>query len=104
MSYPLRRINRSGLLDLDTFAARARLHPQLVRRFITLGLLDGRPDSAGQLWLTPGQLATVARMQRLRSSFGLNYAAVGLVLDLLDRIDELEVQLRRARHGPSRSG
>ena len=33
----------------------------------------------------------MARIQRLRSGLGLNYAALGLVLDLLDRIAELEM-------------
>jgi hypothetical protein len=32
----------------------------------------------------------VARVQRLHFGLSLNYAAIGLVLDLLDRIDELE--------------
>jgi hypothetical protein len=33
-------------------------------------------------------------MQRLRTGLALNYAAMGLVLDLLDRIDSLEEALR----------
>jgi hypothetical protein len=38
-------------------------------------------------------------MQRLRAGFALNYAALGLVADLLDRIAALEEALRRARRG-----
>jgi hypothetical protein len=49
------------------------------------------------LWFAPGQLAVVARIQRLRAGLGLNYASIGLVLDLLDRITALEAALRRAR-------
>jgi hypothetical protein len=33
----------------------------------------------------------------LRAALPLNYAAIGLVLDLLDRIDVLEAQARLAR-------
>jgi hypothetical protein len=103
MSYPLMRRRRIELLDLNTFAGRARLHPELVRRLVTLGLLEAHRDAADELWLAPAELATVARIQRLRAGFSLNYAAVGLVLDLLDRIDELEAALRRARRpaGPT---
>jgi hypothetical protein len=36
-------------------------------------------------------------MQRLRAGFALNYAAIGLVTDLLDRIAVLEVALRAAQ-------
>jgi hypothetical protein len=42
-------------------------------------------------------LAVIARVQRLRTGLGLNYAAIGLVLDLLDRIDELEMKSRSRR-------
>jgi hypothetical protein len=100
MSYPLVRRARGQLLDLDTFAARARLHPDLVRRLIALGLLEAERDPAGHPWLPPTELATVARIQRLRAGFSLNFAAVGLVLDLLDRIEELETALRRAARHP----
>jgi chaperone modulatory protein CbpM len=74
-------------LDIDAFAAACRLHPELVRRFVALGLLAPRTDESGRLWFQPGDVATVARIQRLRAGFGLNYAAIGLVLDLLDRLD-----------------
>ena len=49
----------------------------------------------------PAELVAVARMQRLRAGLSLNYAAIGLVLDLLDRIDDW----RAARAGrPPREG
>jgi chaperone modulatory protein CbpM len=95
MIYTLVRRSRVQLLDLDTFARRARLHPDLVRRLVSLGLLEAERDGADALWLAPAELATVARIQRLRAGFSLNYAAVGLVLDLLDRIEALEAALRR---------
>jgi DNA-binding transcriptional MerR regulator len=74
-------------LDVDSFAAASGLHPDLVRRFVALGLLQPRTDAAGNLWFRPADVTTVARIQRLRAGFGLNYAAVGLVLDLLDRLE-----------------
>jgi chaperone modulatory protein CbpM len=77
-------------MGLDIFAERAGLHPELVARFVALGLVDAERDALGRLWFGPAALPTVARVQRLRADLGLNYAAVGLVLDLLDRIDVLE--------------
>jgi chaperone modulatory protein CbpM len=93
MSYALVRPAR---LDLDAFAAAAGMHPEMVRRMVALGILDAARDSGGHLWFAPGQVAVVARIQRLRAGFGLNYAAVGLVLDLLDRISALERARRPA--------
>ena len=56
-----------------------------------------RRDAAGELWFSRSQLAAIARVQRLRAGFALNYAAIGLVTDLLDRIAVLEAALRGAR-------
>jgi hypothetical protein len=39
----------------------------------------------------------VARLQRLRAGFALNYAALGLVVDLLDRIAVLEATIPNRR-------
>lgn len=94
MSYALMIITR---LNLEEFAAASGLHPDLVRRLVALGLIDAERDAAGDLCFSRGQLATVARMQRLRAGFAINYAALGLVSDLLDRIAELEAAVRGAR-------
>jgi chaperone modulatory protein CbpM len=90
-------IVRTTQLDLDHFAAAAGMHPELVRRFVAMGLLEATADRAGCLWFAPSQVTAAARIQRLRAGFALNYAAIGLVTDLLDRIAALQTALRRAR-------
>jgi chaperone modulatory protein CbpM len=87
-------IVRAARLSLEEFALLSGLHPDLIRRLVALGLINADRDTAGRLWFTRGQLATVARVQRLRVGFALNYAAIGLVTDLLDRIAVLEAALR----------
>ncbi|MCP9212217.1 chaperone modulator CbpM [Streptomyces cucumeris] len=82
-------------LSLETVARRSGLHPELVRRFVALGLIGAERDAAGRLVFDPTAPATLARIQRLRAGLCLNYASIGLVLDLLDRIDRLETALRR---------
>lgn len=98
MAYPLARATR---LPLEAFAAAAELHPDLVRRLAALGLLEPQVDLAGRLWFSRSQLATVARARRLRAGLALNYTAIGVVLDLLARIEELEAALRRRPVGDS---
>jgi pimeloyl-ACP methyl ester carboxylesterase len=88
-------------LNLDSFARAARRHPDLVRRLVVLGLLEPERDRAGRLWFPPAQLVLAARIQRLRRGFALNYAAVGLVLDLLDRVADLERELRTTSPRPT---
>ena len=96
MSYALARPAR---LDLDAFARVTGTHPDLIRRLVTLGVLDADRDAAGRLWFAPGQVAVLARVQRLRAGFALNYAAVGLVTDLLERIALLETRSEERRVG-----
>ncbi|HEY0449619.1 chaperone modulator CbpM [Actinophytocola sp.] len=84
-------------LSVDSVAVRSGLHPELVRRFAALGLVDSVTDAQGRLWFEPSTVATLARVQRLRSGLSLNYAAIGLVLDLLKRIDVLEAQVGSSR-------
>ena len=97
--YPLARPPR---LSLGGFADSAGLHPELVRRLVKLGLLHATYDRAGELWFAQAELVTVARIQRLRTGLSLNYAAIGLVIDLLDRIDVLERALRAPPRPPAK--
>ncbi|PVE11240.1 chaperone modulator CbpM [Streptomyces scopuliridis] len=82
-------------LSLESVARVSGLHPEMVRRLVTLGLVDATRDPAGRLWFDPSAPRTLARIQRLRAGLPLNYASIGLVLDLLDRISLLEAALRR---------
>jgi hypothetical protein len=81
---------RPRRISLAAFCRATGLHPELVGRLVRLGLLDAMPDAAGRPVFAPDQVARAGRIRRLRSGLSLNYAALGLVLDLLDRIDELE--------------
>jgi hypothetical protein len=78
-----RRPSTAHPAELEALAREAGLHPDLVRRFVRLGLLRPAPyprDAAAQL----------ARAGRLRRDLGLNYAGAVLACELLARIDELE--------------
>ncbi|WP_245691590.1 chaperone modulator CbpM [Streptomyces katrae] len=96
--YPLARVStvygtRRAVVTAEEFAAATGLHPELLRRYVTLGLLEPDTDPAGGLWFGAGHLMRVARIQRLRTGLGLNYTALAVVLDLLDRIEQLESAL-----------
>ena len=96
-------IVRAARLNREEFALLSGLHPDLVRSLVALGLINADRDTAGELWFPRGEFAAVARVQRLRAGFPLNYAAIGLVTDLLDRIAVLEAALRgQAARRPGR--
>jgi chaperone modulatory protein CbpM len=89
--YSLVRVSE---LSLDGFATEAGMHPELIRRLVALGLLEPTRSAGDELWFAATQLRAAARIQRLRAGLSLNYAAMGVVMDLLDRIEVLEAALR----------
>jgi chaperone modulatory protein CbpM len=94
-TYALARPNRLGL---DTYARLTGVHPELIRRLVALGLLEANRDAGGRLWFDTTEVRAMARIQRLHNGLNLNYAALGLVIDLLDRIEQLERLERHHRH------
>jgi hypothetical protein len=80
--------------SLESFSKATGLHPELIGRLVSLGLLDATFDASGQPFFAAIELARAGRIQRLRDDLSLNYAALGVVLDLLDRIETLEAALR----------
>jgi hypothetical protein len=93
-TFALARVRRPRF-DLEAFSRRCGLHPELVQRLVDLGLLDPDVDPRGAMRFGTDQVAAVARLQRLRAGLSVNYAALGLVAQLLDRINELERELRQ---------
>ncbi|GHS88766.1 hypothetical protein AGMMS50218_13400 [Actinomycetota bacterium] len=90
--WPLARPYR---LSLDSYARITGVHPELVRRLVTLGLLDVTRDAEGHLWFDASQVREMATIQRLHLRLNVTYSSLGLVMDLLDRISVLEGSLRR---------
>ena len=83
-------------LSLDDYARATGVHPDLVRRLVALGLLEITRDSRGGLWFDPSQVREMATVQRLHLRLNLAYSSLGLVMDLLDRISDLERSQRRS--------
>jgi chaperone modulatory protein CbpM len=84
-------------LSLDSYARITGVHPELIRRLVTLGLLEITRDAEGRLWFDPSQVREMATIQRLHLRLNVSYASLGLVMDLLDRISDLERSQFRTR-------
>jgi len=91
-------------MSLSEFADRSGTHPAQLRRLVALGLLQATRGPDGALRFPAGQLAALYRIERLHAGLSINYAALGLVVELLDQIRELESALRteRAAHDATR--
>ena len=82
-----------GLLTLEEVASQCALHPSVVERFVTLGLIE--PDDAAAGRFAPEVTRKIHCMLRLRRDLGINYQGLALVLELLERIEHLETRLRQ---------
>ena len=93
--YALVRV-RYTKLSAGELAGRCEIHPELIDRFVRLGLFEPvAKDERSREWVFDEDIVPVVRkIKRLRTDLGLNYAAVGVVLDLLSRIDRLEARIR----------
>jgi hypothetical protein len=83
------------LVEVGILARESGLHPDLVTRFVRLGLLEPAAGSADAPLFPPDAAARLALAARLRRDLGLGYGGALLACELLARIDELEARLRR---------
>ncbi len=106
----LRVIRRSApdgteLVQIEVLAREAGLHPQLVSRFVALGLLEPSGGTPRSPLFPRDAAARLARAERLRHDLSLNYAGAVLACELLARIENLEARLAgheaAGRHQPA---
>jgi len=82
-------------VEIEALARDAGLHPDLVRRFVQLGLLEPRIGTDLVPRFPRDAAARLARADRLRRDLALSYAGAVLAVELLARIDQLEERLSR---------
>ena len=86
-------------VQLTVLARMAGVQTVHVRRYVEFGLLEPKPRRtapAAPARFDPTSAARVARAERLRRDLNLNYSGAVLVVELLDRISELEARLPRS--------
>lgn len=86
-------------LDLEAFAAACGTEVEFVRLLVDEGLVQPVVDQP--VWRFGGEeLARVRRIRRLQRDFEANLQSVAVMLDLIDEIERLHSQLRRAGIAP----
>lgn len=88
------RRRNPGPVELESLAREAGLHPELVRRFVQLGLLEPMPGPWRTARFPRDAAARLARASRLRRDLSLSFSSAVFATELLTRIDELEARLR----------
>jgi len=89
-------VGEHRLLTIDELGRVVDLHPELLHRYVVFGLIDPEIDQPEPLF-SDDIVSRIAKIERLRHDLGVNLAGCGLVLDLLERIDQLEDEIRLLR-------
>jgi chaperone modulatory protein CbpM len=67
----------------------------LVVRLAQQGLIDTVDDESGEQFLPRRTVIRLRRMQRLRRDLGVNFAGAAVILDLVNRLNEMNRELAR---------
>jgi DNA-binding transcriptional MerR regulator len=80
----------SERLTLDRLAADAGMHPALVERFVACGLITPVAWQGGALLFEASTVLRLRTIARLRDNLGINVAGIAVIMDLLDRLRDLQ--------------
>ena len=82
-------------LELEAFAAAGGTEAEFVRLLVDEGLVQ--PVALQPAWRFGGEeLARVRRICRLQRDFEANLQSVAVMMELIDKIEQLRAQLQRA--------
>ena len=84
-------------LTLEAVAEAVGTRPRLLARLIRLGVLDTISDQPDAPLLPTRAVIRLRRMSRLRRDLGVNFAGAVVILDLVERIEQLEREVSDLR-------
>ncbi len=98
--------SKEPLYVISVAAKLVDCHPQTLRQYEKIGLVSPeRSDSNARLY-SDEDIEQLKQIQRLTQEMGVNLAGVDIILNLLDRIEDLRNEVKRLRknleHGPPR--
>lgn len=76
--------------NLDIY--RLEFHPEMLLALHELGIIEIRGGC-----VSPDQLRRVYKIMRLKSCLGVNLPGAAVILDLLDRIEELQDEIEKLK-------
>jgi hypothetical protein len=77
-------------LTLEHLAAHAEMHPALVERLVDCGLLQPVASGAAIFLFDSSKIVRLRSIKRLRRDLGINLQGIAVVLDLIERLRDLE--------------
>jgi hypothetical protein len=83
------------LFSFHEVAVRCGVEPRFVEQLVQLGVIE--PDPSARDLLATEVTVRVSKLVRLQHDLGVNLEGAAVIVELLDRISELEAQLKALR-------
>ena len=77
-------------LTIDALASCVHIHPQLVERFVEVGLIEPIERRGASPLFDVSVVPRLRIIERLRCDLGINIAGIAVILDMVDRLRALE--------------
>lgn len=91
-------------LNLRELADAAGVHPELIERFIEYGLLEPVASEAPDPLFGISAIERLRRIVRLRRDLGVNLPGVAVILEMRERMEQLQKELERLRRRSGSEG
>lgn len=80
--------DRDVWIDINTL----EVHPDLTEQLANLGIVEIRNGH-----INARQVARIQKLMRLRRNLGVNLPGAAIILDLLERIEEMQEEIERLK-------
>jgi MerR family transcriptional regulator/heat shock protein HspR len=90
------------LYHISLVAEQVECHPQTLRMYERLGLVEPRRSHANVRLYSLADIERVRQIKRLTQELGVNLAGVEVILKMLDRMDRMGEELERLREALAR--
>jgi MerR family transcriptional regulator, heat shock protein HspR len=87
---------REPVYVISIAARMVEMHPQTLRLYERLGLLKPARQGSNRLY-SDYDIARLRQIQRLTQDMGVNLAGVEVILNLLEKIEQLQDELEQLR-------
>jgi DNA-binding transcriptional MerR regulator len=82
-----------SLLTLEDLACVAGLNPELVDTFVRYRLVEPAASTGSRPLFSFSSVERLQRILRLRHDLGVNLAGVGVILEMTERIEDLQREI-----------
>jgi chaperone modulatory protein CbpM len=86
-------------LNIEEVCSACRITPEFVQALIAEGIIEPRIKSESVYFFPGSQLKLIRTAARLHQDLEINYAGVGLALELMRELQDLRVRMRLYERG-----